>query len=314
LLQDENHIEPLAAPGWEGVLALLEQRLSQGPWSDARARIVVADQWVRYSVVPWSDALSSAAERLAHARELMSGIFGDGMTDWTLSLSEAPPGASCLVSAMPSALLESLREMTARHGQKLASVQPQLIAAYNTWRHVLPAGDAAWFVTVEEGSLAALRMCARASTGCMRCASAPIGGVSSSGCRPSAGSPARVRPTARLRRLARSVENAAPGELCGSGVARRCEPAPDHSAPARAPAEKGGMRQAIQLDFAGGRRRLSWTGSLLLALGVAASVAVLLEYRVIGEHRAGLELKLAALIRAMPRRIRATPPATRASP
>jgi hypothetical protein len=158
--QDENYIEPLASPGWESALALLEQRLAQGPWSDARARIVVADQWVRYSVVPWSDALSSAAERLAHARELMSGIYGDTMTDWTLSLSEAPPGASRLVSAMPSALLESLRELTARHGQKLASVQPQLIAAYNTWRHVLPAGDAAWFVTVEEGSLAALRMCA----------------------------------------------------------------------------------------------------------------------------------------------------------
>jgi hypothetical protein len=157
---DENYIEPLAAPGWESALALLEQRLAQGPWSDARARIVVADQWVRYSMVPWSDALSSAAERLAHARELMSGIFGDAMTDWTLSLSEAPPGASRLASAMPSALLESLRELTARHGQKLASVQPHLIAAYNSWRHALPAGEAAWFVTVEEGSLAALRMCA----------------------------------------------------------------------------------------------------------------------------------------------------------
>jgi hypothetical protein len=160
VLHEESHIDPLAAPGWDGVLALLEQRLSQGPWTDARARVVVADQWVRYSVVPWSDALSSAAERVAHARELMSGIYGDTMNDWTLSLSEAPPGESRLVSAMPSALLESLRELTARHGQKLASVQPQLIAAYNTWRHVLPAGDAAWFVTVEEGSLAALRMCA----------------------------------------------------------------------------------------------------------------------------------------------------------
>jgi hypothetical protein len=160
LLHDENYIEPLAAPGWESVLALLEQRLAQGRWSDARARIVVADQWVRYSVVPWSDALSSAAERLAHARELMSGIFGDAMSDWTLSLSEAPPGASRLASAMPSALLESLRELTARHGLKLASVQPQLIAAYNTWRHVLPDSEAAWFVTVESGSLAALRMCA----------------------------------------------------------------------------------------------------------------------------------------------------------
>jgi hypothetical protein len=160
LLHEENYIDPNAAPGWESVLALLEQRLAQGPWADARARIVIADQWVRYSVVPWSDALSSAAERLAHARELMSGIYGDAMTDWTLSLSEAPPGASRLVSAMPSALLESLRELTARQGQKLASVQPQLIAAYNTWRHVLPDGEAAWFVTVESGSLAALRMCA----------------------------------------------------------------------------------------------------------------------------------------------------------
>jgi hypothetical protein len=60
---------------------------------------------------------------------------------------------------MPAALLESLRELTVRHRQKLVSVQPQLIAAYNTWRHLLPAATAAWFVTVEPGCLAALRMC-----------------------------------------------------------------------------------------------------------------------------------------------------------
>ena len=58
------------------------------------------------------------------------------------------------------------------------------------------------------------------------------------------------------------------------------------------------MRHPIQLDFAGRRRGLSLTGSLLLALGVAAAAGVLLEYRLIGEHRAGLELKLAASIRA----------------
>src|ERR1700681_904318 len=89
----------------------------------------------------------------------MAVVFGEAMSDWTVSLSEAPPGASRLASAMPTALLESLRALTARHGQKLASVQPQLIAAYNTWRHILPSAAAAWFVTVEQGSLAALRMC-----------------------------------------------------------------------------------------------------------------------------------------------------------
>jgi hypothetical protein len=58
------------------------------------------------------------------------------------------------------------------------------------------------------------------------------------------------------------------------------------------------MRQAIQLDFAGGRRRSSLAGGILLALAVIAAAAVLLEYRFTGEHRAGLELRLAALNRA----------------
>ncbi len=159
LTRETDHVDPLAASGWESALALLEQQLADRAWSDARARVVIADQWVRYSVVPWSDALNSAAERVAHARELMAGIFGEAMSDWTVSLSEAPPGVSRLASAMPTALLTSLQALTAAHGQRLASVQPQLIAAYNTWRHVLPAAAAAWFVTVDEGSLAALRMC-----------------------------------------------------------------------------------------------------------------------------------------------------------
>jgi hypothetical protein len=57
------------------------------------------------------------------------------------------------------------------------------------------------------------------------------------------------------------------------------------------------MRPPIQFDFAGRGRRVSALGGLLLVLGVMASIGVLLEYRAIGERRAGLELKLAALTR-----------------
>ena len=55
------------------------------------------------------------------------------------------------------------------------------------------------------------------------------------------------------------------------------------------------MRSAIQLDFAGRRRGMSWAGALLLVLGIGAAAAVLLEYHIMGERRAGLELRLAAL-------------------
>jgi hypothetical protein len=58
------------------------------------------------------------------------------------------------------------------------------------------------------------------------------------------------------------------------------------------------MRQVIQFDFASGGRRVSVLGGVLLAVGVIAAAAVLLEYRAVGERRAGLEVKLAALTRA----------------
>jgi len=58
------------------------------------------------------------------------------------------------------------------------------------------------------------------------------------------------------------------------------------------------MRNAIQLDFAGGRPALSLAGGLLLALGVVATGVVFMEYRTVTQHRAGLELRLAALTRA----------------
>jgi len=58
------------------------------------------------------------------------------------------------------------------------------------------------------------------------------------------------------------------------------------------------MRNAIQLDFAGGRPGLSLAGGLLLALGLMAAAVVAFEYRSIGAHRAGLELRLAAVTRA----------------
>ena len=58
------------------------------------------------------------------------------------------------------------------------------------------------------------------------------------------------------------------------------------------------MRHAIQLDFAGRRPALSLAGGLLLAVGLVAASGVFLEYRAVAQHRAGLELKLAAFARA----------------
>jgi hypothetical protein len=58
------------------------------------------------------------------------------------------------------------------------------------------------------------------------------------------------------------------------------------------------MRHLIQFDFAHRGRRASPLAGALLALGIIAAGVVLLEYRIVGERRAGLELKLANILHA----------------
>jgi hypothetical protein len=143
--------------GWEGALTSFEAKMLEPEWSGARVWVVLADQWVRYAPLAYVAGLGNDVERLSHARAVLTEIYGDAIAGWSLALSDAPPGAGRLACAMPPGLLEALREACRRGGARLVSVQPQLIAAYNHWRHALPSSGA-WFVTLDPGSLAAARM------------------------------------------------------------------------------------------------------------------------------------------------------------
>jgi hypothetical protein len=142
---------------WAAVLAALDALLARDEWRKAVARVVIADHWVRYACVPWSAALSGEAERLTHARHVLTGIYGDVVSQWTITLSDSRPGSAQVACALPTALLEELQLILARHKLPLASLQPQLISAYNHWRTSLPDGGA-WFVSIEQGTLAAARL------------------------------------------------------------------------------------------------------------------------------------------------------------
>lgn len=145
---------------WRPALAALHQQLADAAWRGANARIVISDHWARYAIVPWSDDLSSDAERLAHGRICLANIFGKVANQWQVTLSDAPPGQARIACAMPESLLGEIRATLDAHRLPLVSAQPQLIAAYNGWRDRLP-DDGSWFVTIDEGTLAAARLAAR---------------------------------------------------------------------------------------------------------------------------------------------------------
>jgi hypothetical protein len=120
--------------------------------SGADVTVVLSSFFVRYALVPASEALSSAAERLAFARHCLARIYGSVAEAWVVRLSGE---VACGVDAH---LVDGLRSALGVRGNRLRSVQPRLMAAFN--RHRRELGEkASWFVDVEPG-LASLALLA----------------------------------------------------------------------------------------------------------------------------------------------------------
>jgi hypothetical protein len=155
--EHEQTVEADQAGHWSAVLSAADALLSQPQWRAAVARIVLADWWARYVIVPWVAELDSREERLAHARQLLASAYGDPVSTWAVQVSEAPPTLPRIACTIPAELIDAVRTLCTKHGARVASLQPQLTLAYETWRHKLPSAGA-WFVSIGDGTLAAARL------------------------------------------------------------------------------------------------------------------------------------------------------------
>ena len=154
--QVATHEQALAGRGeaWGEAVEKFAQLLALADWSGVATRVVIADHWARYCIVPWVGSLNSESERLAYGRQLLTSSYGESIADWEVRVSAAPPQRDAVACAVPRALIAALRAACASQGIGLLSLQPQLIAAYAAWRDRLPDANA-WFVSIEPGSLAA---------------------------------------------------------------------------------------------------------------------------------------------------------------
>jgi len=155
--EHQRRFEDVRDDSWSQPLEALGKLLAEESWRGARLRVVLADHWVRYAIVPWSAALSSPEERLAHARQLLASVYGDAVAGWDVRISEAAPNTTRVACAVPGELIAAVAQVCAARGGLLLSLQSQLVASYETWRHSLPRANA-WFVSIEQGSLAAARL------------------------------------------------------------------------------------------------------------------------------------------------------------
>jgi hypothetical protein len=140
---------PAGDGGWTAALAALPEVLKG---KSGIASVVLADQFVRYALLPHNDTLKNAEDWAALARHRFSVLHGPRAEEWEVKIAATAPYGARLACAVDKALVRALAEVFVKSALRLANVQPFLIAAFNRLRRRVGNGSC-WIVVEEPGRL-----------------------------------------------------------------------------------------------------------------------------------------------------------------
>ena len=148
--RDAVRVQGEGAGDWRSALAALPEVLKNCRNQDAA--VVLADQFVRYALLPWNAALKSEAEWVALAQHRFGALHGAPAAEWQVKVTETAPLGARLACAVDRTLINQLAEIFVQANIRLASVQPFLVHAYNRIRKSVGNGSC-WIVVEEPGRL-----------------------------------------------------------------------------------------------------------------------------------------------------------------
>jgi hypothetical protein len=144
-----------AAPGvapWQPALGALSTWLAARPQPPRTLRVVLSGHFVRWQLLPWSDALVRPEELGAYAALRLREVFGPAAERWQVAYAAPAPGHAVAACGVDAELLVQLRAVCASTGTRLESVTPYAAAAFGHWRHTL-GRQSACFGVLEPGVL-----------------------------------------------------------------------------------------------------------------------------------------------------------------
>ncbi len=144
-------------PPWSAALDTLSGQLARLRARGGDLAVVLASEFVRYRVVPWSDAIGSPDEFEAYLHICFEEVYGAEVSAWNVRASREPAGCPRLAAAVDHALIDGLRTVAEGAGLRLVSVQPYLMAAFNRLASSIRQDD--FIVAVAEPGRGSLLLC-----------------------------------------------------------------------------------------------------------------------------------------------------------
>lgn len=143
---------PAGEAPWQPVLQALSTWLAGRPRPPRNLHVVLSGHFVRWQLLPWSEALVRPDELAAYAGLRLREIYGAAAEQWQVAYAAPAPGQSVAVCGVDAALLAGLRALCAERGTRLVSATPYAAAAFGHWRRAL-GRQQAYFGVLEPGLL-----------------------------------------------------------------------------------------------------------------------------------------------------------------
>lgn len=153
----EQVVEADDAADWPALIDALGRALSKVGESHAEVRTTVSNHFVRYTLLPGIELLTSDEERAALARHQFEAIHGERAAGWRVALAEHGTRTSSLAAALDAELLDALVATLTAAGHVPRSVEPLLATAVNACRGEIDRGTA-WLAVAEPGRLCVGRL------------------------------------------------------------------------------------------------------------------------------------------------------------
>jgi hypothetical protein len=143
-------LELASSEDWRAAVEALPEILKSHKTRDAS--VVLADQFVRYALLPWNEAVKTPEQWRALACHRFGALHGAAAAAWDVKVTDTAPLGARLACAVDRSLIEGIASAFAAAGVNLVSVQPFLVAAFNRIRQMVGNGSC-WIVVEEPGRL-----------------------------------------------------------------------------------------------------------------------------------------------------------------
>jgi hypothetical protein len=136
------------APPWQAAVAVACALAAEKLPRRSRLTLVVADHFVRYALLPWSERLLGRKMRRDSARALLRASYGEAATALDIALDRPRFGMNGIAAGIDGALLTALRTGCAAAGFRVIAIHPQALHVLTAERGRITGGDG-WFCRAE---------------------------------------------------------------------------------------------------------------------------------------------------------------------